>query len=153
MGFDTVHEPENSLKAYVTITCIESLAHTDAEIVLSTGNQNSTSCACSGEEVESVVYRKKSLRGVATPGVLFMHGGPHAAVQDAFVGPMLALVAEGYTVVLPNYRGSAGYGDGHLERLPGHAGMVCTPCCLSVSLPVWVSFMYAYVHARTVNSE
>ena len=72
------------------------------------------------------MYRKKSLGDVATPGVLFMHGGPHAAVQDAFVGPLLALVGEGYTVVLPNYRGSAGYGEAHLEALPGHAGTVRT---------------------------
>lgn len=77
-----------------------------------------------GASVESIVYRKTSIGDAATPGVLFLHGGPHAAVQDAFSGPLLALVAEGYTLVLPNYRGSAGYGESHLSALPGHAGKV-----------------------------
>jgi pimeloyl-ACP methyl ester carboxylesterase len=77
-----------------------------------------------GVEVESLVYRRKSLADSATPGVLFLHGGPHSAVSEAFAGPMLALVAEGYTVVLPNYRGSSGYGEAHLKALPGKAGTV-----------------------------
>lgn len=87
---------------------------------------------CTGARVQSLVYRKKSLGNSATPGVLLLHGGPHSAVQDAFSGPLIALVAEGYTIVVPNYRGSTGFGDKHLAALPGQAGTVCSFfCCMS----------------------
>lgn len=77
-----------------------------------------------GEGVESVVYRRTSAGSAATAGVLFLHGGPHHAVWDSFAAPLVALLSLNVTIVLPNYRGSAGYGEAHLHALPGHAGDV-----------------------------
>ena len=58
------------------------------------------------------------------PAILFVHGGPHAAVTNAFAPPLLFLAAAGYTVILPNYRGSSGQGEERLQALPGHVGKV-----------------------------
>ena len=81
-------------------------------------------CAGAGDDVESVVYRRTSTGDAATAGVLFLHGGPHHAVWDAFSAPLAAMLALNVTIVLPNYRGSAGYGETHLQALPGHVGDV-----------------------------
>eukprot|EP00892_Ulva_mutabilis_P010450 jgi/Ulvmu1/7778/UM004_0007.1 len=83
----------------------------------------------SGENVESVIYRRKSAGDSATPGVLFLHGGPHHAVWDAYSAPLAALLALNVTIVLPNYRGSTGYGEAHLQALPGHAGEMDVKDC------------------------
>lgn len=54
--------------------------------------------------------------------VLMPHGGPHAASVDAFSPASALLVASGIGVVLPNYRGSLGYGRQFAEALLGRAG-------------------------------
>jgi hypothetical protein len=64
--------------------------------------------------------------GVArAPAVLFLHGGPHAAATCGWAAPLVSLAAAGYVIILPNYRGSSGYGESHLQALPGHIGSVC----------------------------
>lgn len=70
------------------------------------------------------MYRRTSAGDTATPGVLFLHGGPHHAVWDSFAAPLAALLDLNVTIVLPNYRGSTGYGEAHTHALPGHAGEV-----------------------------
>jgi dipeptidyl aminopeptidase/acylaminoacyl peptidase len=69
------------------------------------------------------------------PGILFLHGGPHAAVTDEFTPPLLFLAAAGYAVVLPNYRGSSGYGEEHLQALPGRIGEVRARVCRHACVP------------------
>jgi hypothetical protein len=74
--------------------------------------------------VESIVYRRQSAGEQATAGVLFLHGGPHSACTDAFLAPVALLLSENFTVIMPNYRGSSGYGTAHLSALPGKIGSV-----------------------------
>ncbi|MEM0439438.1 MAG: S9 family peptidase [Sulfolobales archaeon] len=45
------------------------------------------------------------------PTVIYVHGGPWWEVPDMWSGTIASLVASGYHVVAPNFRGSTGYGE------------------------------------------
>lgn len=65
---------------------------------------------------------KKKVSGA--PALLFLHGGPHAAATRSWMPALARIAATGYIVIMPNYRGSSGYGEAHLQALPGHIGSV-----------------------------
>jgi dipeptidyl aminopeptidase/acylaminoacyl peptidase len=64
-----------------------------------------------GEEIHAYLYRPQSI-GVEPngAGVLFIHGGPTAQFMDTFQPQVQFFVQRGYTMLLPNIRGSSGYG-------------------------------------------
>lgn len=45
------------------------------------------------------------------PTVVYVHGGPWSEVRDSWSMMITALVAAGYHVLAPNFRGSTGYGE------------------------------------------
>lgn len=45
------------------------------------------------------------------PAVIYVHGGPWAEVNDSWNRTISSLVASGYHVFAPNFRGSTGYGE------------------------------------------
>ncbi len=45
------------------------------------------------------------------PAIVYVHGGPWSEVMDSFSRMITPLVAMGYHVIAPNFRGSTGYGD------------------------------------------
>lgn len=56
------------------------------------------------------------------PLIAYPHGGPHSNQgQEHYLG-CAALVVQGYSVLLVNYRGSTGYGQGQVESLFGKVG-------------------------------
>ncbi len=57
-----------------------------------------------------------------TPGILLVHGGPHAQYGVTFFHEMQCLAAAGYTVVFSNPRGSKGYGRDHCAAIRGRWG-------------------------------
>ncbi len=61
-----------------------------------------------GREVPALVYEPPG-RG-PFPAVIDVHGGPNAQAKRAFVGLRQYLVSKGYVVLVPNVRGSTGYG-------------------------------------------
>jgi dipeptidyl aminopeptidase/acylaminoacyl peptidase len=67
-----------------------------------------------GEQVPVFLYRPEAGSagggGEALPAVLFIHGGPEAQSVAAFNPVVQGLVGAGYGVVVPNVRGSTGYG-------------------------------------------
>jgi dipeptidyl aminopeptidase/acylaminoacyl peptidase len=65
-----------------------------------------------GELIPCVVYRGAADAAPALAGsaVLFVHGGPEAQAKRTFNAQVQALAAAGHTVVVPNVRGSVGYG-------------------------------------------
>src|SRR5699024_639565 len=63
-----------------------------------------------GEEVPCFVYPGASGTDVDGASVLHIHGGPEAAAYQTFAPVIQALAATGLTVLVPNVRGSAGYG-------------------------------------------
>lgn len=65
-----------------------------------------------GELVPCFVYRHPDPvdPGLAASAVLNIHGGPEAQAVAVFSPVIQALAAQGHTVLVPNVRGSAGYG-------------------------------------------
>lgn len=62
-----------------------------------------------GERIPLFIYRPTD--GIERPAVVVVvHGGPEAQAMRLFVPEIQALVAAGYGVVVPNVRGSTGYG-------------------------------------------
>jgi dipeptidyl aminopeptidase/acylaminoacyl peptidase len=67
-----------------------------------------------GEQVPCLVYRPSTAdtadTALAGSAVLVVHGGPEAQSRRGFHPVVQGLVAVGHTVVVPNVRGSTGYG-------------------------------------------
>ncbi|WP_435119017.1 S9 family peptidase [Halolamina sp. C58] len=67
-----------------------------------------------GLEIGALLYdardRPEGEEGEETPGVVKVHGGPHGQSMQSFDLYAQFLVSEGYSVLLPNYRGSIGRG-------------------------------------------
>ena len=59
-----------------------------------------------GLEIRGWLYRAGNPKGT----VVFIHGGPTYHSEDDFDVEIQALVAQGFNVLDPNYRGSTGYG-------------------------------------------
>lgn len=57
-----------------------------------------------------------------SPGILEVHGGPHAQYGTTVFHEFQLLVAEGYTVVYSNPRGSKGYGEAFCSAIKGDWG-------------------------------
>jgi dipeptidyl aminopeptidase/acylaminoacyl peptidase len=55
-------------------------------------------------------------------GILFVHGGPGQKVDDPKEPLITRFLAEGYEVVVPAYRGCAGYGEEHRQANTGEYG-------------------------------
>lgn len=64
-----------------------------------------------GVEVAAYLYRPRGLRpGERAPGLLYIHGGPTAQFSDTYQRDAQYFAQRGYAVLLPNIRGSSGYG-------------------------------------------
>lgn len=65
-----------------------------------------------GEQVPLLVYRPTGTADPALAGsaVLVVHGGPEAQAKQNYSPYVQALAAAGHTVLVPNVRGSTGYG-------------------------------------------
>lgn len=70
---------------------------------------------------------------VACPWVLRPHGGPHGTAVDAFDLQTALLLLSGVAVILPNYRGSLGYGADFAESLLGHVGEMDVADCAALT--------------------
>ena len=58
------------------------------------------------------------------PVLLSVHGGPHSAYTRSVSDEAQMYATNGYAVVLPNPRGSAGYGEEHGRAIVGRLGTV-----------------------------
>ena len=58
------------------------------------------------------------------PGVMEIHGGPHAQYGMGFFHEFQMLVSAGYAVFFSNPRGSKGYGQAHTDAISGDWGSV-----------------------------
>jgi dipeptidyl aminopeptidase/acylaminoacyl peptidase len=66
-----------------------------------------------GEQIPCLVYRPPAHlpgRDLSGSAVVHVHGGPESQARDDFQIEVQALAAAGHTVLVPNVRGSTGYG-------------------------------------------
>lgn len=64
-----------------------------------------------GEIINAYLYRPQSIGVVANgAGIVWVHGGPTSQYSDTIQLQVQYFVQRGYTVILPNFRGSSGYG-------------------------------------------
>jgi len=61
-----------------------------------------------GRSIPALLY--KPAKGKTHPAIIFIHGGPSAQHDDDWYPVIQDLVARGFVVLAPNYRGSTGYG-------------------------------------------
>ncbi|KAK9901675.1 hypothetical protein WJX75_007946 [Coccomyxa subellipsoidea] len=65
------------------------------------------------------------------PGILYLHGGPHSAYPTTYLHAPAFLASLGYNLIVPNYRGSTGYGEDSIQSLPGHIGTNDVADCMA----------------------
>jgi len=64
-----------------------------------------------GLEISAYLYRPRDLApGARAPAILFIHGGPTSQFSDTYQAQVQFFVSQGYVLLLPNIRGSSGYG-------------------------------------------
>ena len=64
-----------------------------------------------GLTIPAYLYRPMDAEdGDPLPGLLWIHGGPTSQFHDSFQSHVQFFVQEGYVVLMPNIRGSSGYG-------------------------------------------
>jgi dienelactone hydrolase len=74
-----------------------------------------------GSQIPCLVYRPASTSGaLAGSSVLHVHGGPEGQAMAGFGVYVQALAAAGHTVLVPNVRGSTGYGKSWYSADDGH---------------------------------
>ncbi|KAE9401852.1 alpha/beta-hydrolase [Gymnopus androsaceus JB14] len=64
------------------------------------------------------------------PCITIPHGGPHGAETIALSASTVCLALEGYTISLPNYTGSTGFGEKHVRALIGQCGTLDVGDCI-----------------------
>ena len=64
-----------------------------------------------GLRISAYLYRPSTVgSGERVPGIMWIHGGPTSQFNDTFQQHVQYFVDRGYAVLLPNIRGSSGYG-------------------------------------------
>ncbi len=71
---------------------------------------NSTFDSADGTRIQGFVYPAAGRRRKA-PGFLFIHGGPTGQYDHSFDATAQLFAAQGYAVIMPNPRGSSGWGQ------------------------------------------
>lgn len=78
-----------------------------------------------GNEIEGIFVTSSHVpAGTASPLVVMPHGGPDGVSQESFAGWPQYFSARGYSVFLPNYRGSIAYGKGFYAANRGRLGEI-----------------------------
>lgn len=60
----------------------------------------------------SVFIPRELDRSAKQPLIVFAHGGVHSRFTASYVNVLRELLRQGYTIIVPEYRGSTGYGAG-----------------------------------------
>jgi dipeptidyl aminopeptidase/acylaminoacyl peptidase len=64
-----------------------------------------------GLEISAYLYRPARMPpGHRAPAIMFIHGGPTSQFNDSYQAQVQFFVQQGYVLLLPNIRGSSGYG-------------------------------------------
>ncbi len=63
-----------------------------------------------GLTIQAYLYEPVLEAGKRAPGILYIHGGPTSSFNDTYQAQVQYFAMRGYAVLLPNIRGSSGYG-------------------------------------------
>lgn len=63
-----------------------------------------------GLPISAYLYAPPNAPARSCPGILWIHGGPTSQFMDNFQPQVQYFVSQGYALLLPNVRGSSGYG-------------------------------------------
>ncbi len=76
-----------------------------------------------GTEIEAILYKPKDIEeGEKVPAIVFPHGGPYSQSTLSFDIYAQCFASWKLAVILPNFRGSAGYGKNFADALTGDWG-------------------------------
>jgi dipeptidyl aminopeptidase/acylaminoacyl peptidase len=75
-----------------------------------------------GLPVTGMLFEPNEIQPGRHPLVIHIHGGPVGQANKTWIPWIQQLVQQGYLVLVPNYRGSKGYGRGFMEKLYGDWG-------------------------------
>ncbi|MFW6075734.1 MAG: S9 family peptidase, partial [Chloroflexota bacterium] len=73
-------------------------------------------------EITGMLFEPDEIRPGEHPLVVHIHGGPVGQANKTWIPWIQELVQRGYLVLVPNYRGSKGYGRSFMEALYGDWG-------------------------------
>ena len=68
-----------------------------------------------GREIPAFLFLPRSQSAEGLPVVINVHGGPESQARPVFNPVQQYLVAQGYAVLVPNVRGSTGYGHAYMS--------------------------------------
>lgn len=66
--------------------------------------------------IPSYIFAPKDTT-VRRPVILMVHGGVHGDFDEIYIPHIRSLIAQGYIIVAPEYRGSTGYGRRHYDAI------------------------------------
>ena len=78
--------------------------------------------ASDGLKVSGMLFEPDDIRPGKHPLMVHIHGGPVGQATKNWTPWVQQLVQQGYLVLVPNYRGSKGYGRSFMEKLYGDWG-------------------------------
>jgi dipeptidyl aminopeptidase/acylaminoacyl peptidase len=71
-----------------------------------------------GMIIPAYIFRPLQVKGAKQhPALVWVHGGVHGDLDLFYLDFMKPLIAQGYVIIAPEYRGSTGYGRGHYEAI------------------------------------
>lgn len=77
-----------------------------------------------GLPIQALLYRPTDVSDQPRPSIVYVRGGPNAVNTNGWLPQIQYLAQDGFTVIVPNYRGSTGYGRSFMEINrgvdPGH---------------------------------
>ncbi|KAK7684467.1 hypothetical protein QCA50_012414 [Cerrena zonata] len=80
------------------------------------------------QPIETIVLGPKDAS--LQPCITIPHGGPHSAMSTTFSAIYATLALEGYTISMPLYTGSIGFGDTAVRKLLGKIGGLDVEDCI-----------------------
>ncbi len=71
-----------------------------------------------GMIIPAYIFRPLQMKGAKQhPALVWVHGGVHGDLDLYYLDFMKPLIAQGYVIIAPEYRGSTGYGRAHYEAI------------------------------------
>ncbi|RXG56192.1 Acylamino-acid-releasing enzyme [Armadillidium vulgare] len=112
----------NSLEKYLPITSERSLKNVEKDWVNVLEFQSPIKDKFGQELTVTALYLGPKAGMEKRPLICWPHGGPHSVIGNRFTHAIAFFLNIGYSILLPNYRGSIGHGNDFLTASLGQCG-------------------------------